>query len=54
MSVMVELGLKIMRYKSVDNPAQFLAVAGEPLRAIARVLLHLDLRRNLKRYSTLR
>lgn len=54
MSAMVELGLKIMRYKSVHSAAQFLTVAGVPLRVIIRVLLRPDLRRNLGRYSTLR
>lgn len=54
MSAMVELGLKIMRNKSVHNAAQFLAAAGVPVRVITRVLLRPDLRRNLKRYSPIR
>ena len=49
MSAMVELGLKIMRYKTALDAAKFLTVAGVPMRVISRVLLRPDLRRNLKR-----
>lgn len=49
MGAMVELGLKIMRHKSVLDAAHFLTVAGVPVRVISRVLLRPDLRRNLKR-----
>lgn len=49
MSAMVELGLKIMKYKSTLDAAHFLTVAGVPVRVISRVLLRPDLRRNLKR-----
>jgi hypothetical protein len=49
MSAMVELGLKLMKYKSASEVARFLAAAGVPVRVITRVLLRPDLRRNLKR-----
>lgn len=49
MSAMVELGLKLMKYKSVSEVARFLAAAEVPMHVITRVLLRPDLRRNLKR-----
>lgn len=49
MSAMVELGLKLMKYKSVSEVAKFLAAAEVPMHVITRVLLRPDLRRNLKR-----
>jgi hypothetical protein len=49
MCAMVELGLKIMKYKNTLDAAHFLTVAGVPMRVISRVLLRPDLRRNLKR-----
>jgi hypothetical protein len=51
MSAMVELGLKLMKYKSVSEVARFLAAAEVPMHVITRVLLRPDLRRNLKRQS---
>jgi uncharacterized metal-binding protein len=49
MSAMVELGIKLMKYKSASEVARFMAAAGVPVRVITRVLLRPDLRRNLKR-----
>ena len=49
MTAMVELGLKLMKNKSVAEVARFLAAAGVPVHVITRVLLRPDLRRNLKR-----
>lgn len=49
MSVMVELGLKLMKYKSVAEVARFLTAAEVPAHVTKRVLLRPDLRRNLKR-----
>jgi hypothetical protein len=51
MTAMVELGLKLMKYKSVSEVAKFLAAAEVPMHVITRVLLRPDLRRNLKRQS---
>lgn len=50
MTAMVELGLKLMKNKSVAEVARFLAAAGVPVHVITRVLLRPDLRRNLKRH----
>jgi hypothetical protein len=49
MSAMVELGLRLMKHKSVSEVARFLAAAEVPMHVITRVLLRPDLRRNLKR-----
>jgi hypothetical protein len=51
MTAMVELGLKLMKYKSVSEVAKFLAAAEVPMHVITRVLLRPDLRRNLKRHG---
>lgn len=49
MSAMVELGLRLMKYRRASEVADFLAAAGVPVRVITRVLLRPDLRRNFKR-----
>lgn len=49
MSAMVELGLRLMKYKRASEVARFMAAAGVPVRVITRVLLRPDLRRNMKR-----
>lgn len=49
MGAMVELGLRLMKHKSVSEVARFLAAAGVPVHVITRVLLRPHLRRKLKR-----